>query len=296
MELREYWRVLKRRAWIPAVLAVAAVVTAGILVYAAPPSYTATATALARNGGKEAPIVSFTQAVTSNTVAMEVIQQVGLNESVDDLIKRIHVSPAGSSLYRITVTDRNARRASAIATQLATLGSALFLKMNTETASSAIDQAMIKARDELQQQYATASAARVRFQLQHPNLALNKDVNVAVQALELQLEEDAAGDAYRTALGQVNRVRISNVELTATYDARLVDQAVAKPDTGGRAAEILSAGAMALLVGFGLIFLLEYLDNSVREPEAAEQIVGAPVIGIIPRANPHSLRAAKGGA
>jgi capsular polysaccharide biosynthesis protein len=84
--------------------------------------------------------------------------------------------------------------------------------------------------------------------------------------------------------------------LAATYDARPIDQAVAKPDTGGRLAAILTAGALALFAGIGMVFLLEYLDTAVREPEVAEEIVGAPVIGVIPRANPHTLRTVKGGA
>jgi capsular polysaccharide biosynthesis protein len=296
MELRDYLRVFKRRAWIPVVLAIAAVLTAGTIAYLSKPSYAASATVLARNGGKEAIVVSFSQASSSNTVATAVIQKIGLNESVDHLIKRIHVSPASSSLYRITVNDASPNRASAVANEVARQATALFLQMNTEIATTAIDRALIKARDELQQQYGTASTARIKFQQQHPNAAASKDVSVAVQALELQVEEEAAAGAYRTALEQVNRIRINNVQQAATYDARLVDEAVAVPDTGGRMVEILSAGALALLVGIGLVFLLEYLDNAIREPEVVEEMVGAPVIGIIPRATTHSLRAVKGGA
>ena len=59
---------------------------------------------------------------------------------------------------------------------------------------------------------------------------------------------------------------------------------------------IAYAGALGLMLGIGLIFLLEYLDNSVREPEAVEEIVGHPVLGIIPRATGRTMRAAKGAA
>ena len=59
---------------------------------------------------------------------------------------------------------------------------------------------------------------------------------------------------------------------------------------------IFYAGALALVLGIGLVFALEYLDNSVREPEQVEELMGTPVIGVIPRGTARSLRQAKGGA
>jgi capsular polysaccharide biosynthesis protein len=219
-----------------------------------------------------------------------------LQESVEHLSSRLHVAPAGNSLYRITVTDANANRAAAIADEAGRQASALFLQLNTQSANTAIDQSLARSQDDLRQQYTAASTARITFQLQHPNASASKDVKVAVQMLQLQAEEDSAAAAFRGSLDQANRVRLNGLELAAAYDARLTDKAVARPDTGGRTIEILSAAALALLIGVALIFLLEYLDNAVREPDVAEDMLGAPVIGIIPRANPHSLRTARGGA
>ena len=53
---------------------------------------------------------------------------------------------------------------------------------------------------------------------------------------------------------------------------------------------------LALILGIGLVFALNYLDNTVRESEEAEEIVGAPVIGIIPRGTARTLKPARGGA
>lgn len=39
---------------------------------------------------------------------------------------------------------------------------------------------------------------------------------------------------------------------------------------------------LGLMAGVGLVFLLEYLDGSLRSPEQAERVSGAPVLGIIP--------------
>ena len=296
MELRYYWRSFKRRAWIPLVLAAAAVITAGLLVVVSKPSYTATATVLAKSSGQSSPAFSFQQAVSSNTVALAVIQKVGLSEPVDALARRVHVVPVSGGLYRISVTDPSAARATAIANALAQEATALFLQLNTTRANATGDQVLTRAADQLRQEYVAAATERVKFSIQHPNAISSKDVGVVIQALQLQIAEDVAASAYRGALDQQSRNRILGLEAASNYDARVVDQAIATPDTGGRIIEILSAAVLALVLGVALIFLLEYLDNAVREPEVAEAIVGAPVIGIIPRASPHSLRTARGGA
>jgi protein tyrosine kinase modulator len=296
MELRYYWRVFRRRAWIPVVLAIVAALTAGAVVFVSKPSYTATATAMARSMTTGVQPVSFQQAASSNTVAVGVIQKLGLNESVDDLQKQVHVTTSGNNLYRISVTDRSAQRASAISNELSQQATVLYLQLNTHAASSTTDQALQRIIDQLRQNYDAAATARVKFWLTHPNATVSKDVSVVIQALDLQINEDTAGGAYRSALDEQSRNQVLGLQAASAYDARVVDPAVAKPDTGGRIVEILSAGALALILGIGLVFLLEYLDNAVREPELAEEIVGAPVIGVIPRANPHSLRTAKGGA
>lgn len=47
---------------------------------------------------------------------------------------------------------------------------------------------------------------------------------------------------------------------------------------------VVVAAAVGLVVAVGLALLLEYLDNTVREPEDLERAVGLPVLGTIPEA------------
>jgi capsular polysaccharide biosynthesis protein len=303
MELRDYWRVFRRRAWIPVLLAVAAVLSAGVLAYLAKPTYTAAATVVAKGSTSTlsvstgvGPVVSFPQAATSNSVAIGVIQKLGLHESVDHLLGRIRVSSIGPNLYRVSVKDATPDVAVAVADEVAREATVLYLQLGTQPLNVAVDEGLAKARDDLQLRYQTAATARLKFQLQHPNAAASKDVTIAYQALQLQLEEEQAAISYRGVLEQIVRDRLNHIAATTGFEARLVDQAVARPDSGGHLVEVLSAGVLALVIGAMVVFLLEYLDTTVREPDAAEEVVGAPVIGVIPRANPQSLRAMKGGA
>ncbi len=296
MELRDYWRVFRRRVWIPALLAAAAVLTASVLAYFSKPSYTASATVLAKVGSDNAAaVVSFPTAALSNTVAVGVIQRLNLNESVDQFGQHIKVMFAGGNLYRVSATGATPDRTAAIANEVARQATALYLQQGPQTSNFTVDAGLAKARDDLQQRYLAAVTTWLKFQAGHPNSAASKDATIAAQGMELQLEEEAAAADYRGVLDQITHARLGRIAAVTGFDARVLDQAVARPDNSGRVAQVLSAAALALAAGTALIFLLEYVDNAIREPEAAEAIVGAPVIGVIPKANPQSLRAIKGG-
>src|SRR4029077_3260400 len=103
MELREYWRVLKRRAWIPIVLLVVTVLTAGALAFLSKPEYVATATVQAKatgaSGNSATQTLSYQEVVASDTLALSVIKQLDLNLTASELTKRIRVTPGHSSLF-----------------------------------------------------------------------------------------------------------------------------------------------------------------------------------------------------
>ena len=114
--------------------------------------------------------------------------------------------------------------------------------------------------------------------------------------MQLKLDEQAAATAYTDFVNGTTTDAVTQLGKTIDFGASVSNPAVARPDTSSRYLKVGYAAALALMLGIGLIFLLEYLDNSVRDPEAAEEMVGAPVVGIIPRATAHTLRPARGGA
>lgn len=79
---------------------------------------------------------------------------------------------------------------------------------------------------------------------------------------------------------QISQVSPSASAVTATVWAQAVtpDEPVSpNPVRNG-----LLALMLGLLLGVGLAFLLEYLDDSWRSAEEAEQILGIPTFGVIP--------------
>lgn len=45
---------------------------------------------------------------------------------------------------------------------------------------------------------------------------------------------------------------------------------------------IVISGILGIMIGVGVVFLQEYLDNTIKTPEDVEEYLGIPVIGTIP--------------
>jgi capsular polysaccharide biosynthesis protein len=294
MELREYWRVFRRRFWIPLLLMVIAVASTGAVTYLAAPEYVATASVVARGNGSGA--LSFPEIAKSNSLALRVIQQLNLKEGVDSLTARIDVTSGRSNLYRIAVTDFDAGRAVAVANSVAREAAALYQQLATDTTQT-VNDALQKNHDAFRNQYIAAAKAVLDFKAQHPDAFVQnanpKDTNVGAQALELQLEASATADAYTHFREAAIQSTVDELNQSRTFSAGVVDEAAAKPETSARSLKVAYSAALAFVVGVGLIFALEFLDNSIRDPEEIEQLTGWPLIGIIPRGSDRVLRPVK---
>lgn len=298
MELREYWRVFKRRAWIPILLLVVTVATAGTLAFLSKPEYQATATVTAKSVGTAASgqTLSFPEVATGNTLLAQVIQKLGLNETVDQLNSRLKVATGKSDAYTVTVTDPIASRATNIANTVAQLAAVRYQLVNSDTTSSVFVDAVKTDQAQFLKQYQDAVAARVAFERGHPDAANAKDPAVVVQDSVVKVQEQAAALALNQFDTALSTDTFNQLSAAHGFVANVIDQAAAKPDLRSRYLKVAYAAALALILGIGLVYLLEYMDNSVRDPEAAEEMVGAPVVGIIPRATAQTLRPARGGA
>src|SRR5437867_3177092 len=105
MELREYWRVFKRRAWIPILLIIVTAATAGVLTFLSKPEYTATAQVTAKSPGSTAngQTASFPEVAVGGDVVDKVVTDLNLGITPDALQSRIKISSGKSDVYNITI-------------------------------------------------------------------------------------------------------------------------------------------------------------------------------------------------
>jgi capsular polysaccharide biosynthesis protein len=107
------------------------------------------------------------------------------------------------------------------------------------------------------------------------------------QFIEVSYQDPDPESARRiaNAIGDEFSIRVSEVSSDANAITATVWEEAATPDEPVSPNPVRN-GALALLLGgvlgLGIAILLEYLDDSWRSPEEAEQISGVPTFGLIP--------------
>lgn len=92
---------------------------------------------------------------------------------------------------------------------------------------------------------------------------------------------DAVGKAFSEKISEVSQ-SADDLTTASVWEPAItpVDPISPLPWRNGFIALVLGG-----IVGLGLVFLVEHLDDSWRSSEEAEQISGVPTIGVIPRSN-----------
>ncbi len=106
---------------------------------------------------------------------------------------------------------------------------------------------------------------------------------------ELTMEADVAQNTYSMLRQKLDEATIRESEPFATGTIKQVDAAALDKVSGGKKLKVLLALPLSILLSCLVIFILDYLDNSVRTPEEAEELLGLPVAAMVPIGRGHSL-------
>lgn len=73
-------------------------------------------------------------------------------------------------------------------------------------------------------------------------------------------------------------------EVKKTDNVQILDEALLpeKPDSPKPKLNMAIGFFLGLMISIGIVFLVEYLDNTIKDEEELEKLIGTPVIGIIP--------------
>jgi succinoglycan biosynthesis transport protein ExoP len=109
--------------------------------------------------------------------------------------------------------------------------------------------------------------------------------NNAILYRSLQIEVDNMRNLLSTLVSKQNEIQVSSqLGGLRTSNIKIVDRALVpgSPFTPNTQRNLMMALFLGLFGGLGLIFLVEYLDNTVKGPEDVEKLTGLPSLGIIP--------------
>lgn len=89
---------------------------------------------------------------------------------------------------------------------------------------------------------------------------------------------DSVSDASSQQISEANATR-DDITITV-WESAVTPTSPVSPDPVRNG---LLALGLGLMLGMGLAFLMEYLDDSWRSPEEVEQVSGVPTFGVIPQ-------------
>jgi succinoglycan biosynthesis transport protein ExoP len=161
------------------------------------------------------------------------------------------------------------------------------LKARLDATRNTLEEELRKAVDAAENEYRAAlnkeNSLRGHLDQQRGDVTrMNKN---AIFYHTLRTEVENMRTLLSTLVAKQNEIQVSSqLGGLRTSNIKVVDRALVPsgPFTPNVRRNLLAALLFGLLGGLGLIFLVEYLDNTIKGPEDVEKLVGLPSLGIIP--------------
>lgn len=164
-----------------------------------------------------------------------------------------------------------------------------------QQAGQLLDNSVLQANQQLAKTYGEIAKSRtveenVIKALDLPLTAEQLDSKITVnpvkstEILEIAVQDTDPVLAAEIANTMVQKFSDSVIEIKKVDSVSIVDKAVAPthPVKPQKARNVLIAFAVGLMVSMGLAFLLEFLDKTIKSTKDVEDILGLPVLGVIP--------------
>jgi len=164
-----------------------------------------------------------------------------------------------------------------------------------QAAAQMLDNSVLLANQQLAKTYATIAQSRTVEQnvIKNLNLSLTVaglDSMVSInpvkttEILEIQVNNTNPELAASIANTMAQEFSKAVIEIKKVDSVSIVDTAVTpdNPVKPNKKLNILIAFVVGLMAAVGIVFLLEYLDNTLKTSSDVEKLLGIPVLGVIP--------------
>lgn len=164
-----------------------------------------------------------------------------------------------------------------------------------QAAAQMLDNNVLLANQQLAKTYAAIAQSRtieenVIKDLNLPLAVEDLDKLITIdqvkttEILEIQVDNTNPELAASIANTMAKEFSKAVIEIKKVDSVSIVDTAVPpdKPVKPNKRLNVLIAFVVGLMASVGLVFLLEYLDNTIKTTSDVEKLLGIPVLGVIP--------------
>lgn len=116
--------------------------------------------------------------------------------------------------------------------------------------------------------------------------SLNVEAVASTQILKISYISTDKNESKEVVDAVATQFIKTSKELIANADVKVVESVTLPeaPVSPNKKMNIAIAGLLGLMLGLGLALLLEFMDNTFKDKEQAENVLGLPVLGSIPNA------------
>lgn len=165
----------------------------------------------------------------------------------------------------------------------------------SQQANQLLDYGNIMANQQLAKTYETIAKSRtvgervvrdLNLQLSSESLASKVTVTSIknTEVLQFTVKDNDPNLAASIANTMAQEFSKAIIEIKKVDSVSIIDQAVTpqNPVQPDKKQNLLMAAVLGLMGGIALAYLLEFMDNTIKDTADVEQILGLPVLGMIP--------------
>ncbi len=216
---------------------------------------------------------TYAQEMTTRPVLEAVVEKMGLDKSLAASLQgNIQIKPIeNTQLMSILVTDANPDRAAEIANTLVTV----FADQNLSDQEARYAASKKSLQDQMDQ---------IAIQIQSTTVQLNSLADTPenqTQRNQLNYSLSQYQQSYATLSQSYEQVRLAEAQSISNIQQKEPAIPPATPIRPRPLTAALQGAAVGLALAAGLIFLIEMVDETVKDPQEITRRFGLPILGLI---------------
>ena len=285
-ELRQYFFLFLRWWWLIVLCALLGGGAAFAYSSRIVPVYTATATMLVQRGGTSSdPAGTYyderlarthSRMIEGRPVMEAVIAELGLVIAPEGLANQIKTELVpDTGLIRLSVTDTDPARAALIANAVAKA----FIAQNRDMQQERYIDYLTSVQEQMAEMSALIQETTAVIS------AMGTPITDQEHAELARLETTLAGhrNTYATLSNSYEQMRLTAALSTDNVVVFETARVPAAPDGGRKTQTIALAAVTGAMVAVGVVFLIEYLDDTIKTPADVSEALGLNTLGTIGR-------------